>query len=274
MLSEGIHSVVDTGNEILLLLGIRKSQKPPDKDRPFGYGRELYFWSFIVSILIFSVGGGISFYEGIKHLQEPEMSVDPKWNYIVLAFAFLFDGTSFIIALREFNKTRGDKPFWETIRKTKDPTGFVVLFEDASDVLGLIIAFLGIFLGHYFHNPYFDGIASVLIGLLLTGVSIVLAKESRSLLMGETASKKTLNDIVKIVENEPGVKGAGIPFSTVMGPEEVVLFLQVSFSEQMQTRDIYKTIEKIKNDIRQKHPFFKQVVIEPSDPENYLKLLG
>ncbi|HET7896241.1 MAG TPA: cation diffusion facilitator family transporter, partial [Flavisolibacter sp.] len=200
MVSEGIHSVVDTTNEILLLLGLKKSKKKADAQRPFGYGKELYFWSFIVSILIFGVGGGISFYEGVTHLQHPEPIRDPLWNYIVLGVAIVFDGTSFVIALKNFNRHRGDTPFWKAVKKSRDPSSFVVLFEDAADVLGLMIAFAGVYLGHRFNNPYFDGVASLLIGLLLTAVSLVLTRESRSLLMGETASPQALQQIVKMAE--------------------------------------------------------------------------
>src|SRR5690348_2406329 len=198
MISEGIHSLVDTANEFLLLLGLRKSRQKADARRPFGYGKELYFWSFIVSILIFSVGGGISFYEGISHLQHPERIKDPMWNYIVLGFAFLFDGISFIISLRNFNKYRGDQPFWASIKKSKDPSTFVVLFEDAADVLGLIVAFSGVYLGHAYSNPYYDGIASIVIGVLLTAVSVILTRESRSLLMGEPASPQLLQQAIAI----------------------------------------------------------------------------
>jgi len=147
MVSEGIHSLVDTANEFLLLLGIKKSKQQADATRPFGYGKELYFWSFIVSILIFAVGGGISFYEGISHLQYPEAITNPLWNYIVLCVAFLFDGASFVISFINFNKQRGTKPFWISIKKSTDPSLFVVLFEDAADVLGLVVAFAGIYLG-------------------------------------------------------------------------------------------------------------------------------
>ncbi|RYY00180.1 MAG: cation diffusion facilitator family transporter [Gammaproteobacteria bacterium] len=210
MISEGIHSVVDSLNEVLLLLGLKKSKKKADESRPFGYGKELYFWSFIVSILIFGVGGGISFYEGITHLQHPEPIRNPSWNYIVLGAAIVFDGISFIIALKTFNKHRGDTPFWKAVRKSRDPSSFVVLFEDAADVLGLVIAFAGVYLGHRFNNPYFDGIASILIGLLLTAVSAVLTRESRSLLMGETATLSVLEKVVEMAESNPNGRDGNV----------------------------------------------------------------
>jgi cation diffusion facilitator family transporter len=263
MLSEGIHSVVDSGNEVLLLLGIRKSQKPPDKNRPLGYGKELYFWSFIVSILIFGVGGGVSFYEGITHLQHPVVIENPLWNYIVLSIALLFDGSSFFIALKEFNKRRGSTPFWRAVKRSKDPTTFVVLFEDAADVLGLIIAFIGVVLGHTFRAPFWDGLASIAIGLILTGVSLVLARESRSLLMGESASSKLLDEVIKITKEDPGVIQVEPPISMYLAPEEIVLILKIKFRSGLTTTEINTSIEHIKENIQKKHPAFKHIFIEP-----------
>ncbi len=147
MISEGIHSLVDSLNEVLLLLGIRRSQRPADDQRPFGYGKELYFWAFIVSILIFGGGGGVSFYEGITHLQHPELITNPSWNYVVLGIAFVLDGFSFLTALNEFNRQRGSQPFWVAVKRSKDPSTFVVLFEDAADVLGVDRGIFGRFLG-------------------------------------------------------------------------------------------------------------------------------
>lgn len=265
MLSEGIHSVVDTGNEILLLFGISRSKKPPDAKRPFGYGRELYFWSFIVSLLIFSAGGVISFYEGIIHLQHPEIIKNPLWNYVVLAIALMFDGTSFIIALKQFNKQRGEQRFWEAIKKSKDPTDFVVLFEDASDVLGLLVAFAGIWLGNHFKNPYFDGTASLIIGLILAGISIVLAKESYSLLMGEAASPEVLNDVTVIIKTQKHIDNVKSMQSVFLGPEEIVLVIHIMFANKLSIHEGSLIIESIKKNIQHKYPYFKQIVIEPDE---------
>lgn len=263
MVSEGIHSVVDTSNEVLLLLGIKKSQKKADAERPFGYGKELYFWSFIVSILIFGVGGGISFYEGVTHIQHPELVKNPFWNYIVLGIAFLFDGTSFIIAFRSFNQHRGNQPFWKAVRKSKDPSSFVVLFEDAADVLGLLIAFAGVFFGHLYQNAYFDGIASILIGLLLTFVSFVLTTESRSLLMGETASQRTLQSVKTIAEAHPLIEEAHEALSMILSPEETLLILRVKVNKASSSVDTVNAFERIKKDIQAKHPRILQIFIEP-----------
>ena len=186
MVSEGIHSLVDTGNGGLLLFGIHKSKQPADATHPFGYGKELYFWSLIVAVLIFGVGGGISIYEGIAHLLHPRPLEDPFWSYLVLGFAAVFEGLVFVIAFRAFQALKGeDESIWQAIKSSKDPTTFTVLFEDAAAMLGLIFAFVGIFLAYQFENPYLDGVASVCIGLLLAAVAVVLAYESKGLLVGE-----------------------------------------------------------------------------------------
>jgi cation diffusion facilitator family transporter len=262
MLSEGIHSVVDSGNEFLLLFGIKRSQKPADDKRPFGYGRELYFWSFIVSLLIFAVGAGISFYEGVIHLQHPEIIKNPMWNYIVLGFAFVFDGTSFVIAFRQFNKEKGDQPFWQAVKKSKDPTTFVVLFEDAADVLGILVAFTGIWLGHTLQNPYFDGIASLVIGLILSAISIVLARESYSLLMGESASPQVLNHVINMVNAKPEITSTEPPLSVFLGPEEIILVLNTCFKNELTVKEEVAIIENLKQEIQASYPYFKQIVIQ------------
>jgi cation diffusion facilitator family transporter len=265
MISEGIHSVVDTVNEILLLLGIRRSNKPADAKRPFGYGKELYFWAFIVSLLIFAIGGGISFYEGIAHLQNPVAIVDPLWNYIVLAFAFVFDGASFIIALRQFNKTGGDQSFWKKFTRSKDPANFIVLFEDAAAVLGLLVAFGGLALGQAFDRPEFDGIASLVIGVLLTCASVALARESYSLLMGETASGPVLKDVISIVRSNDAVSHVYPPMSMFLGPEETILVLYVNFKDHIELKEGAAIIDAIKSAIRNKYPYFKRILIEPEN---------
>jgi cation diffusion facilitator family transporter len=272
MISEGIHSLVDTTNEILLLLGISKSKKPADKKRPFGYGKELYFWSFIVSILIFGLGGGISFYEGITHLQHPTMITNPFWNYITLAVAFLFDGISFFTALKEFNRQRKSTPFWKAVKSSKDPSTFVVLFEDAADLLGLIVAFLGIFLGHVFNNAHFDGIASMIIGVILTAISIVLAKESRSLLMGESVDEKTLQQVIQIAEADPAVEKVNSdPLSMYMAPEEIVLLMPMVFKATSTSAEVTDAIARIKARIQEICPHITSIFIQPEADKKDLK---
>ena len=174
MLSEGIHSIVDTGNQGLLLLGLHRSRKPADAVRPFGYGKELYFWTLIVAILIFAIGGGMSFYEGIAHLRHPRPISDPSWNYAVLGAAIVFEGFSWTVALRELLANRGEKSIWNAIHTSKDPTLFTVLLEDSAALLGLIVALAGIYLGHRLGNPYLDGSASIVIGVILAVVAVFL----------------------------------------------------------------------------------------------------
>jgi cation diffusion facilitator family transporter len=263
MVSEGIHSLVDTSNEVLLLFGIKKSKKPADETRPFGYGKELYFWAFIVSILIFGLGGGISFYEGITHLQHPVPVRDPFWNYIVLGFAFIFDGISFITALREFNLQRGSRPFWASVKKSKDPSTFVVLFEDAADLLGLIVAFLGIYIGHLLNNPFYDAAASLLIGLILTAISVLLARESRSLLMGESVGKGTLAEVTAITEADATVRKVVSTPSMYLSPEEILLLVCISFHEDLTSLEITEAVKRIRKSIQHKFPAIKQLFIQP-----------
>jgi cation diffusion facilitator family transporter len=265
MISEGIHSLVDSLNEVLLLLGLKRSNRQADEKRPFGYGKELYFWAFVVSILIFGLGGGISFYEGITHLKHPEPVRNPLWNYIVLGAAILFDGASFIIALKNFNRQRAGIPFWTAVKKSRDPSSFVVLFEDAADVLGLLIAFAGVYLGQRYNNPYFDGIASILIGLLLTAISLVLTRESRSLLMGETATPGVLEKVVQLAESHPIGAKVHRHFSQVMGPEELLLVLRVRLPNGISSNEVVKGFIEIKKNIQSQYPNFRQIFIEPVD---------
>lgn len=262
MLSEGIHSIVDTLNEILLLLGIKLSKKKPDEKRPFGYGKELYFWSFIVSILIFGLGGGISFYEGITHIRHPVHITIPFWNYIVLGSAIVFDGISLIVAVKSFNQVRGDVPFWEAIKKSKDPSSFVILFEDAADVFGLVVAFTGVYFGHLYKAPWLDGLASIVIGLVLTAVSAVLTRESRSLLMGETASPAVLDEVMQIIKADPATVEVNRPLSMFMGPQEIILVVQVLFKEELTTSTITGASDRIRRAIKQRFPNFKHITIE------------
>lgn len=271
MISEGIHSVVDTANELLLLLGISRSKKPADKKRPFGYGRELYFWSFIVSILIFALGGGLAFYEGITHLQHPTAMEDPKWSYIVLIASFLFNLVSFLIAFKEFNKNKAGGSFWKAIKQSKDPANFVILFEDAGDVLGVLVALAGVYLGHKYNDPYYDGIASIIIGVILTAMSVLLTRESWSLLMGESADESTIEAVIEIAKNDNAVEKVFYPLSIYLAPDEIVLVLETVFKDGLTTREINKSVERIQTNIQKKYTNIKQIFIEPhfADSKSY-----
>ncbi len=263
MISEGIHSLVDTSNQLLLLYGLKRSRKPPDKRRPFGYGKELYFWSFIVSILIFGLGGGLSIYQGVIHILHPKPLGDPFWNYIVLAFSFFFDGLSFVIALKEFNKARGNMSFWKAIVRSKDPSSFLVLFEDGAAVLGLLIVFVLILLSHFLNMPVLDGVASLLVGLLLVFVSMILARESRSLLMGEGIAPETQKKIKAMVEKDEAVIKVSNILSTYQSPEEVILMLLIQFKHDLDTDEITNAIERIRNAIKEKFTLVEFVLIQP-----------
>lgn len=262
MISEGIHSVVDTTDQLLLLLGLRMSKKPADDSHPFGYGQELYFWTLIVAILIFSIGGGMSIYEGITHLTNPTPLEDPMWNYIVLGVAVLFEGSSWTVALKEFLPTKGDQSFWQAIRNSKDPTVFTVLFEDSAAILGLIVAFLGVLLGHLFNNVYFDGCASIIIGIILTIVAVLLARESKGLLVGESANPQTVANIRSLSKTEANVEEVIRVLTMQLAPQEVLLNLEIQFSKNLTGEDIASTVDRLETKIRQKHPEIKYIFIE------------
>lgn len=263
MLAEGIHSVVDTANEWLLLLGLRKSQRPAHEGRPFGYGRELYFWSFIVAIFIFAIGGGISVYEGIEHLRHPTPVGNPLWNYVVLGLAFLFDGASFLVARRTFNAQRKGRSFWRAFRSSKDPSTFVVLFEDAADLLGLIVAFLGVFLSHYFNNPALDGIASLLIGVILLVVAVLLLRENKSLLLGEPAEAAMLQEVTTLVTADAAVVATDAPLSSYLSPHEILLVLRVEFQPTLTAMQLTEAVDRLEAAVQNRYPDVRHVFVEP-----------
>lgn len=263
MISEGIHSLVDTINQVLLLYGLKRSRKKPDALRPFGYGKELYFWSFVVSILIFGLGGGLSIFQGIAHIRHPEVLGDPTINYWVLGSSFIFEGSSLIIAIKEFNKVRGGLSWWKAIVKSKDPSSFLVLFEDGAAVLGLTIVFVMMICSHHFNLPYLDGLASVLVGLLLVFVSLILARESRSLLMGEGIAPETQQKIIQMVEADKTVVKVISVLSNYQSPEEIVLMLIVAFEEDLDTEDITTAVERIRSTIKSEYHLVRFILIQP-----------
>ena len=262
MLVEGIHSVVDTSNQLLLLLGIRRSQRPPDRNHPFGHGPELYFWSLIVAILLFGLGGGMSVYEGITHLEHPTALENPFWNYLVLGFAFLFDGSSFVIAIRELKAVSREPNLWQAVIYSKDPAIFVVIFEDAADLIGLITAFLGVYFSHLLNNARIDGIASLIIGLVLAAVAVMLVYESRGLLMGESADWRTVDHILNLAQAESQIVSAGHPLTMHLGPNEVLLNLEVQFQEGLSSGELTASVARMEANIRHAHPEIKRIFIE------------
>jgi cation diffusion facilitator family transporter len=262
MLSEGIHSVVDTGNGALLLFGIRMARKPADISHPFGYGKELYFWTLIVAILIFAVGGGMSLYEGINHINHPVALRDPFWNYLVLGFALIFEGIAWTIAFKEFRKTQGKVGLWKAVRASKDPTTFTVLFEDSAAMLGLLVAFLGIFFSHRLNNPYLDGVAAIIIGVILGVVAVLLAYESKGLLVGEGARKETIESICKLAGADPAVERVMPPLTMHFGPQEVLLNLDIKFRSGLSAEEIEAAVDRMEAAIRKHHPEIKRIFIE------------
>ena len=266
MLSEAIHSTVDTINELLLLLGMRQSAQPPSEERPFGNGRELYFWSFVVAVFIFAIGGGLSLYEGYHQVRHPAPLRDPTWSYAVLALGFLSDGASFVIAWRTFGRQRGRRPFWRAFRISKDPSVFVVLFEDAAALLGLLMAFLGVFFSHYLNRPALDGVASLGIGALLFIVAGLLLRETKSLLLGEPAEAKLLTQIRELAAAEPTVQRVRPVLSSYLGPHEILVVLPIEFDRDLTAGQLVEATEHLRAAIRNCHPDVRHVFVQPEGP--------
>lgn len=262
MLSEGIHSAVDSSNELLLLWGIHKSKRPADEMHPFGYGQELYFYTLIVSVLIFGLGGGMSVYEGIMHISQPLASEDAKWNYIVLGCSAVFEGISLVLPLQKFFKVNGSANFWHKLRASKDPAFFVIIFENGAALIGLLIAFFGVFFSHYFHLPILDGVSSILIGLVLALVAIILIIESRNLLIGESATKEKIKTIYDIVDSDRDVIRLNKPLTMQMGPDELLLALDVKFKHHLNSEDITIAVQRLEKNIRERLPDVKNIFIE------------
>jgi cation diffusion facilitator family transporter len=272
MISEGIHSLVDTGNGGLMLLGIRLSRRSPDFEHPFGYGRELYFWTLIVAIAIFAMGCGTSIYEGVTHLISPQPLSNPFWNYLVLAFAFIFEGTTWVFGWRAFRITKGQSGILTAIHRSKDPASFLVFFEDSAALLGLVFAFLGIFLGRLLHNEYLDGVASVMIGLLLGVISIFLAYESKGLLIGEGVDDETLGRIRRLVEADEGVAHVSRLLTVYFGPHEVFLTLDLKFRDELSAAGVRAAVKRVQATVREKHPditriYFASESVAQEDPD-------
>ncbi len=262
MLSEAIHSVVDTGNQWLLLYGVKRSRKPADQTHPFGYGAELYFWSFVVAILIFAGGAGLSIYEGVSKLITPHPVTDVYINFIVLGFAFVFEAGAWWIAYKEFDKRRGRMGFMKAVRRSKDPTIFTVLFEDSAAMLGLVFAAVGIALARYMQIPEMDGAASILIGLVLAGTAIVLAWETKGLLIGEAASPAVVRGIRKIVREQDGIKKTNELLTLHLGPDDVLLTVSVDFADGLSSEAVEAAISEMEAAIKAKYPEVTRVFIE------------
>ena len=263
MLSEAVHSVVDTLNEILLLYGLKKSQQPANHKHPFGYGRELYFWAFIVALLVFALGAIVSIYQGIQHIRQPEEMSSPMVNYIVLIIAMLCEGTSWFVALKTFKKTKGRLGYFEAFRRSKDPTTFTVLFEDSAALIGLLIALIGIFLAQMLHMPILDGVASILIGIVLAISAFLLARETKGLLLGETADPKLRHNVLQVAQDDFAVQSANGVLTEQMGAHQVIASLSLEFKDNLTSDDIEACVNRIEAKIKQIHPEIVALFIKP-----------
>jgi cation diffusion facilitator family transporter len=263
MLSEGIHSGIDATNTTLLLLGNYRGHRPPDRLHPFGYGREIYFWAMIVAIVIFGLGGGVTIYDGIGVLIHPEPLKNPAWNYWVLGVASVFTLVSFAVGIREFRREkRAEEGWWRTFRRSKDPTVYTIVFEDAAAMLGLLLAFLGVFLGHHFNNVYFDGVASILIGITLAVVAVLLTWETRGLLVGEVADPAAVASMKQLAESDPNVERVDRPLTMQLGPHQILLTLDIKFRAGLTVEEIEKTVDRVEKKIQDKHRDVRRIFIE------------
>ena len=262
MLSEAIHSLVDTGNQGLLLYGMNRAQKPADENFPFGHGKEIYFWSFVVAILIFALGGGISVYEGIHHLLHPQPATNPLINYLVLSLAIIFEGVAWLFALREFRRTKGENGYIEAINQTKDPSVLVVLFEDSAAMLGLLVALIGIGLTQLTGNVYFDGGASILIGFILIGTAIWLARETKGLLIGESAEPQIVQGIREIVQENAIIESVNEILTMHMGPDFILVTLSADFVDNASADAVEEQIAELDLQVKIRFPRVKRVFIE------------
>ncbi|MDB6056991.1 MAG: Cation efflux protein [Verrucomicrobiales bacterium] len=262
MLSEGIHSVVDTGNEVLLLIGVHRSKKPADELHPFGYGMEVYFWSLMVAVLLFGLGGGLSIYEGIARLRNPRPLESAMWSYIVLVGAFVIECVSWVIAAKELRKGPAkNMSLWRVIRTSKDSTVFLVLVEDSAALIGLTIAILGVFLSHHFGQVW-DAIASIAIGIVLAGVGTFLMFECKGLLAGESAHPEVVSRICEVALTDAAVEQVQRPLTMHLGPDEILLAMSVQFRRGISGEDVIEAIARVESQIRTAEPRIKHVFIE------------
>ena len=262
MLSEAIHSLVDTGNQGLLLWGLKRASRPADERHPFGYGMELYFWTFVVAILIFAIGAGVSLYEGISKLSNPHEVLNPHINYIVLSIAMVFEGGAWYVAFREFRRRKGKLGYFKAIQVSKDPTVFTVLFEDSAAMLGLLVAFVGLLLTQWLGNPIFDALASITIGIILSATAMLLAFESKGLLIGEAASREVINGIRKILAEEESILSINEVLTMHLGPEDVLLNISLDFHSGISADQVEDTITSLENQIKANYPEVARIFIE------------
>ena len=263
MLTEGVHSLVDSGNQVLLLHGQRRAKRPPDPAHPFGYGRELYFWAFVVAILIFALGAGVSVYEGWRHIVAPNPLVSATVNYVVLAIAFVMEGASWTIARREFAAAKGDLGWWQAIRESKDPAGFIVLFEDSAALAGLVIAAVGVWASHRFGDPRIDGYASIAIGLVLAAVAILLSREAKGLLIGERADPAVVARVRATVQDWPGVEAVNHVRTIHTAPDSIFVAISADFADTLTMGAAEAMIEAMEARLKRDEPRLASIYIRP-----------
>lgn len=270
MVSEGIHSIVDSGNGILVLYGIHASKKKPDLEHPFGYGKTLYFFAFIVAVLIFALGGGVSIVKGITAYQSASTAElgDPTLNYIIILLAMAIEGTSLAIALRQVYREKGDQSLWQFIRKGKDPSHFTVVLEDSAAEAGLLVALIGVFGAHSLNNPHIDAIASIIIGLLLVVVAVILLRETKGLLIGEGLDGKEIEEVINIVEKDECVRKCGRVLSMYMGPEDMLLTLDIAFLPDATEVEVMRSIDRIEAAVAKRFPQANRIFVEVESLRN------
>ena len=266
MLTEGVHSVVDCTNQLLLMWGRRAAKRPPDQLHPFGYGRELYFWSFVVAVLVFSLGAGVSVYEGIIHIMNPEEAVSPIIAYAVLLVAFLLEGWSTIEAFQDFKKAKGDLSWWKAVRRSKDPPAFIVLLENGAAMAGIIAAAIGLFLSQMTGDPFYDGAASVVIGIILGITAALLAFESKALLIGEAADPNLIAALHELVETKKEVSAVGEILTIHSSPDQITAILSVDFEDSITARDVEVVVCEIEKEAAARFPMVRRLYIRPRSP--------
>ena len=262
MFSEAIHSAVDTGNQGLLLYGLKRSGRRPDETHPFGYGKEMYFWAFVVAILIFGLGAGVSLYEGIEKIRHPHEITSPIVNYVVLGLAMVFEAGACYVAFKEFNARRGELGFFQAIRLSKDPSIFTVLLEDSAAMLGLIVAFLAIALGQALQMPVLDGVGSVVIGLILAATAVFLIWETKPLLIGEAADPRLAAAVRQVIARQSGVLRTNEVLSMHLGPNDILLNLSVDFKDSEDSKDVETAITEMEAQIKRAEPKVRRIFIE------------
>jgi cation diffusion facilitator family transporter len=265
MLTEGVHSVVDSTNQLLLMWGRRQAKKPADKYHPLGYGRELYFWSFVVAVMVFALGAGVSIYEGIIHIAEPEEAVSPIVAYVVLTVAFLLEGWSTLEAFREFKASKGKLGWIEAVRRSKDPPAFIVLLENGAAMAGIVAAGVGVLLSQITGNPFFDGAASVVIGVILGITALVLAYESKGLLIGEAADPELVRGLRQLASSKPGIVGVGHVLTVHSAPDQVLAMVNVDFDNAITAGEVERIVSEVEREAHHQWPDLRRLFIRPMD---------